>query len=100
VTRECQARFYERRRVKLPPPTHHRLKTFGGWKLKLDADGACTWTSPAGLQYVTRPPTPGGISPPTEALQPPTIPSRKTMLRNLTGLPTHNTSSAAGEPPF
>jgi hypothetical protein len=79
---------------------HHRLKTFGGWKLTLDTNGACTWTSPAGLQYVTRPPTPGGISPPTEALQPPTIPSRKTMLRNITGLPAHNTTSAAGEPPF
>jgi hypothetical protein len=79
---------------------HHRLKTFGGWKLRLDADGACTWTSPAGLQYVTRPPTPGGISPPTEALQPPTIPSRKTMLRNITRLPAYNTTSAAGEPPF
>jgi hypothetical protein len=79
---------------------HHRLKTFGGWKLRLDRDGTCTWTSPAGLQYVTRPPTPGGISPPTQALQPPTIPSRKTMLRNITGLPAYNTTSAAGEPPF
>jgi hypothetical protein len=79
---------------------HHRLKTFGGWKLRLDPDGSCTWTSPAGLQYVTRPPTPGGISPPTEALQPPTIPSRKTMLRNLSGLPSKNITSTTGEPPF
>jgi hypothetical protein len=79
---------------------HHRLKTFGGWKLRLDADGSCTWTSPVGLQYVTRPPRPGGISPPTEKLQPPTIPSRRTMLRNIAGLPTDNTKSTAGEPPF
>jgi hypothetical protein len=79
---------------------HHRLKTFGGWKLKLDANGACTWTSPAGLQYVTRPPKPGGISPPTEALQRPTIPSRKTLLRKIAGLSADNTTNAAGEPPF
>jgi hypothetical protein len=79
---------------------HHRLKTFGGWKLNLDADGTCTWTSPEGPQYRTRPPTPGGISPPTQALRPPTIPSRKTMLRNIAGLPADNTTSSAGEPPF
>jgi hypothetical protein len=79
---------------------HHRLKTFGNWKLKLDADGACTWTSPDGLQYVTRPPRPGGISPPTEKLQAPTIPSRKDMLRNIAGLPADNSTNSAGEPPF
>jgi hypothetical protein len=82
---------------------HHRLKTFGGWKLTLDADGSCTWTSPVGLQYVTRPPTPGGISPPTEKLQPPTIPSRRTMLRNIAGLRPKSSapvSSTSGEPPF
>jgi hypothetical protein len=61
---------------------HHRLKTFGNWKLKLDADGSCTWTSPTGRQWVTWPPTPGGTSPPTHALPAPTIPRRKTMLRN------------------
>jgi hypothetical protein len=79
---------------------HHRLKTFGNWKLKLNADGSCTWTSPTGRQWITRPPTPGGISPPTLALPAPTIPSRRTMLRNIAGLPTHNTTQSAGEPPF
>jgi hypothetical protein len=79
---------------------HHRLKTFGNWKLTLDADGACTWTSPDGLQYITRPPKPGGISPPTEKLQTPTIPSRRNMLRNIAGLPAPNTTNTAGEPPF
>jgi hypothetical protein len=79
---------------------HHRLKTFGNWKLKLDADGTCTWTSPVGLQYITRPPKPGGVSPPTQALQQPTIPSRKDMLRNIAGLPTNNLTQTTGEPPF
>jgi hypothetical protein len=79
---------------------HHRLKTFGNWKLTLDANGACTWTSPDGLQYITRPPKPGGISPPTEKLQTPTIPSRRNMLRNIAGLPADNSTNSAGEPPF
>jgi hypothetical protein len=79
---------------------HHRLKTFGNWKLALAADGTCTWTSPVGLQYLTRPPNPGGVSPPTQALQQPTIPSRKDMLRNIAGLPTTHPTSTAGELPF
>lgn len=27
---------------------HHRLKTHGGWKIKSNVDGSCTWTSPHG----------------------------------------------------
>jgi hypothetical protein len=79
---------------------HHRLKTFGGWKIKLDPDGTCTWTSPTGRQHLTKPPPPGGISPPTQSLPAPTIPSRRTKLRNIAGLHAYNTTETAGEPPF
>jgi hypothetical protein len=79
---------------------HHRLKTFGGWKLRLDPDGTCTWTSPTGRQHLTKPPPPGGISPPTQSLPAPTIPSRRTKLRNIAGLHAYNTTQSAGEPPF
>jgi hypothetical protein len=79
---------------------HHRLKTFGNWKLTLHANGSCTWTSPTGRQWVTWPPTPGGVSPPTQALPAPTIPSRRTMLRNIAGLPAYNSTKTAAEPPF
>lgn len=34
---------------------HHRLKTKGGWLVKLDPDGTATWTSPTGRVYVTTP---------------------------------------------
>ena len=30
---------------------HHRMKTHGGWKLKSNADGSCTWESPVGKQF-------------------------------------------------
>jgi hypothetical protein len=82
---------------------HHKLKTRGGWKLHLDMDGTCTWTTPTGRQSVTRPPRPGGVSPPTEAKPAPTIPSRTELLRNIAGLPPHGNSpprNPAGEPPF
>ncbi|MQA77515.1 MAG: hypothetical protein GEV10_03375 [Streptosporangiales bacterium] len=56
MTRECHARFYERRRVQLPPPTHHRLKDENtGWRLKAHPDGSVTWTSPAGREYTEHP---------------------------------------------
>ncbi|TQM57767.1 HNH endonuclease signature motif containing protein [Humibacillus xanthopallidus] len=35
--------------------THHGFKHHAGWLLVLDADGVCTWTSPTGRSYVTRP---------------------------------------------
>ena len=35
---------------------HHRLKTFGGWTVKLQPDGGCLWTSPCGRQFVSDPP--------------------------------------------
>ena len=35
---------------------HHRLKTFGGWTVLLQPDGACLWTSPGGRQFVSDPP--------------------------------------------
>jgi len=31
---------------------HHRMKTHGGWRLQLSADGTATWTSPTGRVYV------------------------------------------------
>jgi hypothetical protein len=30
---------------------HHRMKTHGGWKLKSNADGSCTWESPVGKHF-------------------------------------------------
>lgn len=30
---------------------HHNLKTHHGWKVVMQPDGACTWTSPAGQTY-------------------------------------------------
>jgi hypothetical protein len=82
---------------------HHRLKTIGNWKLRLDTNGNCTWTSPTGRQFITKPPPPGGSPPPTHALPAPTIPSKRTLLQNITGLPTENNTtdnSTAGQPPF
>ena len=35
---------------------HHRLKTFGGWTVKLQPDGSCLWTAPCGRQFVSDPP--------------------------------------------
>jgi hypothetical protein len=35
---------------------HHRLKTFGGWKVELKPDGSAVWTSPCGRQFVSDPP--------------------------------------------
>lgn len=35
---------------------HHRLKTHGGWKLELRADGSCRWTAPNGRRFVGDPP--------------------------------------------
>jgi hypothetical protein len=35
--------------------THHGFKHHAGWLLVLDAHGVCTWTSPTGRSYVTRP---------------------------------------------
>lgn len=35
---------------------HHVLKTHNNWKLELDSDGACMWTSPAGKIYRVKPP--------------------------------------------
>src|SRR5262245_49846051 len=54
VTRERHARFYERRRVKLPPPTHHTAKHHEHWALTQPAPGRFDWTSPLGHTYVTR----------------------------------------------
>jgi hypothetical protein len=34
---------------------HHRMKTAGHWKLRLDDDGAATWTSPNGETFVDPP---------------------------------------------
>jgi hypothetical protein len=34
---------------------HHRLKTEGGWLVKLDPDGMATWISPTGRVYITTP---------------------------------------------
>jgi hypothetical protein len=55
VTRECHARFYERRRVKLPPPTHHRYKHESGAKLEQIRPGVYRWTTPLGHTYIVEP---------------------------------------------
>ncbi|KYH43498.1 HNH endonuclease signature motif containing protein [Branchiibius sp. NY16-3462-2] len=34
---------------------HHRAKHEGGWKVSMTPDGVCTWTSPTGRIYITRP---------------------------------------------
>ncbi|HWC23700.1 MAG TPA: HNH endonuclease signature motif containing protein [Flexivirga sp.] len=34
---------------------HHRAKHEGGWRVSMTADGVCTWTSPSGRHYLTRP---------------------------------------------
>ena len=35
--------------------SHHGFKHHAGWTLTMDTDGTCTWTSPTGRSYVTRP---------------------------------------------
>nr|WP_279672069.1 HNH endonuclease signature motif containing protein [Flexivirga meconopsidis] len=34
---------------------HHRAKHEAGWTVTMTADGVCTWTSPGGYTYLTRP---------------------------------------------
>lgn len=34
---------------------HHRAKHEGGWAVSMTAQGVCTWTSPSGRRYITRP---------------------------------------------
>ncbi|RNI25341.1 HNH endonuclease signature motif containing protein [Flexivirga caeni] len=34
---------------------HHRAKHESGWVVTMTVDGVCTWTSPSGRLYVTRP---------------------------------------------
>jgi hypothetical protein len=34
---------------------HHRLKHDAGWTVTMDAHAVCTWTTPSGVRYVTRP---------------------------------------------
>lgn len=34
---------------------HHRAKHEGGWQVSMTPDGVCTWTSPSGRRYSTRP---------------------------------------------
>lgn len=35
MTRECQARFSERRRVRFPPPTRHTLIHHSEWEVRI-----------------------------------------------------------------
>ena len=39
----------------VPCPTHHRAKTDGRWRLAQPRPGHFRWTSPAGIEYETRP---------------------------------------------
>jgi len=55
VTRECHARFCERRRAKLPPSTHHLMRERSDWELEQPEAGMLVFTSPEGRQYVTEP---------------------------------------------
>lgn len=34
---------------------HHRAKHEAGWRVSMTPDGVCSWTSPSGRTYVTRP---------------------------------------------
>lgn len=34
---------------------HHRLKHLTGWTVRMDRRAVCTWTTPTGIRYVTRP---------------------------------------------
>ncbi|MDE9366656.1 HNH endonuclease signature motif containing protein [Luteipulveratus sp. YIM 133132] len=34
---------------------HHRAKHEAGWQVRMTPEGTCTWTSPHGREYVTRP---------------------------------------------
>jgi Domain of unknown function (DUF222) len=45
---------------------HHRLKTEGGWLVRLDPDGTVTWISPTGRVYVTMPDPIAEPDPPLE----------------------------------
>lgn len=54
MTRECHARFYERRRVKLPPPTHHDRIDSQGWTIQL-RDGVPWYTAPKWLDPTQTP---------------------------------------------
>jgi hypothetical protein len=72
VTRECQARFYERRRVRFPPPTHHRVKHRGGWRVEQPDPGTFIWSSPLGGEYrITAEPIIQPMPDPTSAMRMP-----------------------------
>ncbi|MGZ4720367.1 DUF222 domain-containing protein [Oryzihumus sp.] len=34
---------------------HHRLKHQAGWRVQMSADAVCTWTTPSGMEHVSRP---------------------------------------------
>ena len=34
---------------------HHRLKHQAGWRVRMSPDGVCTWTTPSGVDHVSRP---------------------------------------------
>jgi hypothetical protein len=56
VTGDCHARFYERRRVKLPPPTHHREFEKMGWQVRMNG-GVPEWLPPAWIDAARTPVT-------------------------------------------
>jgi hypothetical protein len=46
---------------------HHLLKTFGDWKVLLLPDGTYQVTDPTGHVYITKPPPPDDVTPPTRS---------------------------------
>ena len=64
MTGDCHARFYERRRVKIPPPTHHTAVHEGGFTIARDP-GTATWHTyrPSGSEILVRSTGAGRVHP-------------------------------------
>jgi hypothetical protein len=76
---------------------HHLLKTFGDWKVLLLPGGTYQVTDPTGHVYITKPPPPGDVKPPTR--------NGKSIYLNDSddpsfGLPTTKPEPYPTEPPF
>jgi hypothetical protein len=77
--------------------THHFLKTHGSWEVLLLPDGTYQVTDPTGHVYITKPPPPGDVSPPTRT-------GKSIYLNDRDdpdfGLPTTKPEPYPAEPPF
>jgi hypothetical protein len=77
--------------------THHFLKTHGNWEVLLLPDGTYQLTDPTGHVYITKPPPPGDVGPPTRT-------GKSIYLNDRDdpdfGLPTTKPEPYPAEPPF